>query len=37
MPAFIVGTIHVTEPEVWQRYVDRVHAAADIRACARLH
>ena len=26
MPAFIVGTIRVTEPETWQRYVDRVGA-----------
>ena len=26
MRAFIVGTIRVTEPEAWQRYVDRVGA-----------
>ena len=26
MPAVLVGTIRVTEPEVWQRYVDRVGA-----------
>ncbi len=24
MSAFIVGTIHVTDPAAWQRYVDRV-------------
>lgn len=26
MPAAIVGTIRVTEPEAWQRYVERVGA-----------
>ncbi|MGE5714094.1 MAG: DUF1330 domain-containing protein [Betaproteobacteria bacterium] len=26
MPAFIVGTIRVTEPAAWQRYVERVGA-----------
>lgn len=26
MRAFIVGTIRVTEPEAWQRYVERVGA-----------
>jgi len=26
MPAFIVGTIRVTDPDAWQRYVDRVGA-----------
>ena len=26
MPAYLVGTIRVTDPEAWQRYVDRVGA-----------
>jgi uncharacterized protein (DUF1330 family) len=26
MPAFIVGTIRVTDPAAWQRYVERVGA-----------
>lgn len=26
MPAFIVGTIRVTDPTAWQRYVERVGA-----------
>jgi uncharacterized protein (DUF1330 family) len=26
MPAYVVGTIRVTDPERWQRYVERVGA-----------
>jgi uncharacterized protein (DUF1330 family) len=26
MPAYLIGTIRVTDPDSWQRYVDRVGA-----------
>lgn len=26
MPAYLIGTIHVTDPQQWQDYVDRVGA-----------
>jgi uncharacterized protein (DUF1330 family) len=26
MPAYLIGTIRVTDPDAWQRYVDRVGA-----------